>query len=121
MTNKFKCLLILLFAPLVLMANSGVVVLQRGDVGDGWSGGGTNGIPLPRVSYDDSSITISCDSTIVLIDVIVKDIQGNILIEDSISLNHTFVLHHFPESMGYQRFRIELYFDNRFYYGYFDH
>ena len=120
MTNKIKCLLILLFIPLVMMASSGVVVLQRGDIGGGWDGGEVNSVPIPRVTYDDTSITFTCDSTLTEVDVVVKDIQGNVLIEDTISLNHTYVLHHLPESMGQQRYMVELFFDDKYYYGFFD-
>ena len=119
---RFTSLLLLgvLLFPLVIFANSGEVVLQRGDTGGGWDGGTGGGATIPRVTYDDTSITFSCDSTITQVDVVVKDIQGNVLIEDTISLNHTYVLHHMPESLNHHRYLVELYFDNRYYYGYFD-
>ena len=123
MINREKMLFLfawLLLLPIAMMASSGEVVLQCGDVGGGWVGGTGSGAPIPRVTYDDTSITFSCDSTISQVDVVVKDIQGNVLIEDTISLNHTYVLYHAPESLNHQRYLVELYFDNRYYYGYFD-
>ena len=110
----------LLLLPIAMMASSGEVVLQCGYIDEGWGGGVGGGAPIPRVTYDDTSITFSCDSTISQVDVVVKDIQGNVLIEDTISLNHTYVLHHAPESLNHHRYLVELYFDNRYYYGYFD-
>ena len=120
MKTKLIFLTWLLLLPIAMMANSGEVVLQRGDTGGGWDGGTGGGATIPRVTYDDTSITFSCDSTIAQVDVVVKDIQGNVLIEDTISLNHTYVLHHAPESLNHHRYLVELYFDNRYYYGYFD-
>ncbi len=52
--------------------------------------------------------------------VVVKDIQGNVLIEDTISLNQTYVLHHTPETMGHQRYLVQLYFDDKYFFGYFE-
>lgn len=120
MTNKIKCLFILLFIPLVMMASSGVVVLQRGDIGEGWNNSPSSGFPIPRVTYNDTSITFECDSTIAQMNVVVKDIQGNVLIEDTISLNQTYVLHHTPETMGHQRYLVQLYFDDKYFFGYFE-
>ena len=118
--NKITLIFIILLLPTTLLASSGVVVLQRGDIGDGWQEGGENGVPIPRVAYNDSSITFACDSAIAEVDVVVKDIQGNVLIEDTISLNHTYVLHHMPETMGHQRYLVELFFDDKYYDGYFE-
>lgn len=118
--NKITLIFIILLLPTTMIASSGVVVLQRGDIGSGWGGGGINSVPIPRVTYDDTSITFTCDSTLTEVDVVVKDIQGNVLIEDTISLNHTYVLHHLPESMGQQRYMVELYFDDKYYYGFFN-
>ena len=120
MKTKLIFLAWLLLLPIAMMASSGEVVLQCGDVGGGWNGGTGSGAPIPRVTYDDTSITFSCDSTISQVDVVVKDIQGNVLIEDTISLNHSYVLQHAPESLNHHRYLVELYFDNRYYYGYFD-
>jgi len=118
--KKITLIFIILFLPTIMMASSGVVVLQRGDIGSGWGDDQTSGVPIPRVTYDDTSITFACDSAIAEVDVFVKDIQGNVLIEDTISLNHTYVLHHMPETMGHQRYLVELFFDDKYYYGYFD-
>ena len=118
--NKITLIFIILLLPTTLIASSGVVVLQRGEVEDGWGGGTGNNAPIPRVTYDDTSITFACDSIIAEVDVVVKDIQGNVLIEDTISLNQTYVLHHMPETMGHQRYLVELYFDDKYYYGYFE-
>jgi len=103
-----------------MIASSGVVVLQQGGVEGGWHNGQTSGVPIPRVTYDDTSITFTCDSAIAEVDVVVKDIQGNVLIEDTISLNQTYVLHHMPETMGHQRYLVELFFDDKYFYGYFE-
>ena len=119
MKTKLIFLTWLLLLPIAMMASSGEVVLQCGYIGDGWGGGAGGGTPIPRVTYDDTSITFSCDSIITQMDV-VKDIQGNVLIEDTISLNHTYVLQHVPETLNHHRYLVELYFDNRYYYGYFD-
>ena len=119
MRNKFYFLL-LLFTLWTVTALCGEVVLQCGHIDEGWVGNPNSGTPIPRVTYDDTSITFTCDSTISQVDVVVKDIQGNVLIEDTISLNHTYVLHHMPESLNHHRYLVELYFDNRYYYGYFD-
>jgi len=118
--NKITLIFIILLLPTTMIASSGVVVLQRGDIGNGWFGGGDNGIPIPRVTYDDTSITFTCDSTLAEVDIFVKDIQGNVLIEDTISLNQTYVLYHTPETMGHQRYLVELFFDDKYFYGYFD-
>ena len=118
--NKITLIFIILLLPTTLIASSGVVALQRGDIGSGWNGGAGNNAPIPRVTYDDTSITFVCDSVIAEMDIVVKDIQGNVLIEDTISLNHTYVLHHMPETMGHQRYLVELYFDDKYYYGFFD-
>lgn len=118
--NKITLIFIILLLPTTMIASSGVVVLQRGDIGSGWNGGAGNNAPIPRVTYDDTSITFVCDSVIAEMDIVVKDIQGNVLIEDTISLNHTYVLHHMPETMGHQRYLVELYFDDKYYYGFFD-
>ena len=118
--NKITLIFIILLLPTTMIASSGVVVLQRGDIGSGWNGGAGNNAPIPRVTYDDTSITFVCDSVIAELDIVVKDIQGNVLIEDTISLNHTYVLHHMPETMGHQRYLVELYFDDKYYYGFFD-
>jgi hypothetical protein len=120
MKTKLIFLTWLLLLPIAMIASSGEVVLQCGNIGGGWNGGNGGGAPIPRVTYDDTSITFSCDSTISQVDVVVKDIQGNVLIEDTISLNHTYVLYHAPESLNHQRYLVELYFDNRYYYGYLD-
>ena len=99
--NKITLIFIILLLPTTMIASSGVVVLQRGDIGNG-------------------SITFTCDSTLAEVDIFVKDIQGNVLIEDTISLNQTYVLYHTPETMGHQRYLVELFFDDKYFYGYFD-
>lgn len=118
--NKITLIFIIFFLPTTMIASSGVVVLQRGNIGDGWNNGQTSGVPIPRVTYDDTSITFACDSAIAEVDVVVKDIQGNVLIEDTISLIQTYVLNHMPETMGHQRYLVELFFDDKYYYGYFE-
>ncbi|MBQ6226960.1 MAG: hypothetical protein IJK08_00160, partial [Prevotella sp.] len=77
--KKITLIFIILFLPTIMMASSGVVVLQRGDIGSGWGDDQTSGVPIPRVTYDDTSITFACDSAIAEVDVFVKDIQGNVL------------------------------------------
>ena len=112
--------LILLLATINLMASNGIVVLQRGELGEGWIGDDNNVIPTPRVTYNDTSITISCDSMLTEVGIVVKDMQGNVMIEDTVVLNHTYTLYHEPETLVQRRYEIELYLDDRhYYYGFF--
>ena len=120
MRKLSKSLLIVLLLLWSSMAQCGVVVLQRGDVGEAWKGGEKNEAPIPVIRYDDTSITIECDSMFATVDIVVKDVSGNVLVEDAVCLNHTYTLYHAPETLGHQRYTIELYFDDTYYYGFFE-
>ena len=105
--------------PLILWASSGTVTLQRGTIGGGWDGGNNNEVPIPQVTYDDTSVCINCDSLLHDVQVVIKNEDGMVMYSGSINLNANLQILNVPQSLNHRMFSIEIFAREENFYGYF--
>lgn len=118
--KKFFLLIILSFMlPLGVMASSGSVTMYRGTIGGGWNGGGNSSVPIPQVTYDDNIVSISCDSLLHDVQVVIKDEDDRVMYSGSINLNANVQILNVPQSFNQRIFSIELFAREDCFYGYF--
>ena len=104
---------------IVTLASSGTVAMQRGSIEEGWNGGNQDEIPIPQVTYDDNTVSISCDSLLHDVQVVIKDEDGQIMYSGMINLTASVQMLNVPQTLNQRRFSIELFAREADFYGYF--
>lgn len=75
---------------------------------------------IPKVTHDDDIVTISSDSLISDMRVIIKDTHGNVMYDNRITINPSDNTIYVPEEYDSEKYSIELIYDKRRLYGYFE-
>ena len=75
---------------------------------------------LPIINYDDNTVTISADTLINNATVVIKDGDGNIIHEEKTTVTQAETNINLPQSEQQDKSVIELYYDDKFLYGFFD-
>ena len=116
-----NCFFLFFFSMLAvnMLASSGTVFLHRGTIGEEWGNGWNNEVPIPQVTYDDTSVSISCDSLLHDVQVVIKDEDDQVMYSGSINLNANLQILNVPQTLNQRRFSIELFAREADFYGYF--
>ena len=116
-----NCFFLFFFSMLAvnMLASSGTVFLHRGTIGEEWGNGGNNEVPIPQVTYDDTSVSISCDSLLHDVQVVIKDEDDQVMYSGSINLNANLQILNVPQSLNHRMFSIEIFAREENFYGYF--
>ena len=104
---------------IVTLASSGTVTMQRGSFEEGWNGGNQDEIPIPQVTYDDNTVSISYDSLLHDVQVVIKDEDDQVMYSGSINLNANLQILIVPQSLNHRMFSIEIFAREENFYGYF--
>lgn len=75
---------------------------------------------VPTINYDDNTVTISADTLINNATVVIKDAEGNVLHEEQTTVTPTETTINLPQSEHQDKSVIELYYDDKCLYGFFD-
>lgn len=118
--KKFFLLIVLSFMlPLGVIASSGSVTMYRGTIGGGWDGGENSSVPIPQVTYDDNIVSISCDSLLHDVQVVIKDEDDRVMYSGSINLNANVQMINMSPTLNQRMYSIELFAREENFYGYF--
>lgn len=111
--NKFIVASIFLAFFSCEYVSAGIVELQNDVVHDRHS-------EIPVVSYTDSTITVSSDSIINNVEVVLKDASGNIVCSDTVDATPCGSSITVPSGIDGGGYAVELYYDEKHLYGYIE-
>lgn len=75
---------------------------------------------VPTINYDDNTVTISADTLINNATVVIKDADGNVIHEEKTTVTPAEKNINLPQSGQREKSVVELYYDDKCLYGYFD-
>lgn len=75
---------------------------------------------LPTVKYDEVSVFVSADTLINNVAVIVKDYEGNVIYSGRTTVSPADRHINLPQRYQGRKYKVELYYDDKYLYGYFD-
>ncbi len=75
---------------------------------------------VPTINYDDKTVTISADTLINNATVVIKDAEGNVIHEEQTIVTPAEKNINLPQSGQREKSVVELYYDDKCLYGYFD-
>ena len=75
---------------------------------------------VPIINYDDTTVTISADTLINNATVVIKDADGNVIHEEKTTVTPAEKNINLPQSGQREKSVVELYYDDKWLYGYFD-
>ena len=75
---------------------------------------------VPTINYDDKTVTISADTLINNATVVIKDAEGNVIHEEKTTVTPAEKNINLPQSGQRDKSVVELYYDDKCLYGYFD-
>ena len=74
----------------------------------------------PNVSYDGDEVTITCDSTIYNVDVVISDQYGNVMHQSANTVDPAGVVIYSHSNGDSEKTSIDLYYDDKHLKGYFE-
>lgn len=75
---------------------------------------------VPTINYDDKTVTISADTLINNATVVIKDADGNVIHEEKTTVSPAEKNINLPQSGQREKSVVELYYDDKCLYGYFN-
>lgn len=100
-----------------LQAQTRTMTLHSSDIDENLIGGSR--YEVPTVDYDDEAVTISADTLINNVTIVIKDADGNIIHRQNTNVTPAETTIALTQYDQQNKFMIEVYYDNKCLYGYF--
>lgn len=81
---------------------------------------GGHKIEIPTVKYDKDEVTISSDTIMYNVHIIIKDVNGNVIYNQKKMIDPAETTLNIPEEYQNDKFTIEIYYKKEYMYGYFE-
>lgn len=115
--KKFTLLSLCVLSSIYAFGQTGTVVLSERDK-DALNQGHRNDIPV--VTYNDSTISITSDSTIINSHVVIRNMFGGVLYQATTDLGQNQTVISLSEQDNKTKHSIELYCDDKYLQGFFE-
>lgn len=82
----------------------------------------TNGpsYEIPTVNYDKDYVSISADTLIYNVGVVIRDCYGNVIYSGKTTVNPADRRINLPQKYQGRKYTVEIYYDDKYLYGYFE-
>lgn len=75
---------------------------------------------IPTINYDDYHVTISANTLIYNVTVVIRDIAGNVIYRCTTTVNPADRILNLPLKYQEQKYTVEVIYDDKYMYGYFE-
>ena len=114
MKKKTYILILFIMHCIMMFAQKDSVNLQNYD-----SHNEERKFEIPTVKYDEESVVIACDSTIEFATILIKNNTGEVLYQENTSITPIAKQLEIGHEEQKEKSSIEVYYDDKFLYGYF--
>lgn len=75
---------------------------------------------IPTVNYDKDYVSISADTLIYNVGVVIRDCYGNVIYSGKTTVNPADKRINLPQKYQGRKYTVEIYYDDKYLYGYFE-